>query len=388
MSHQQSTVLKLKMQQVSELSPAGELVPGIVSQPITYLTADAENRSKIEVLTKDIDVEDSSSIMFFGSKAQEQLTAISERMLEGVKNKDVGSAGRALNELVSTLRGFNAEEFDPTQRPGFLARIFGKTKPIAKFLQQYEEVRKQIDTITDKLERHKTQLLIDITSLDRLYSANLDYFRTLELYIAAGQEKLRELDEEIIPALARQVAESDEVVVAQQLRDLRSTRDDLERRIHDLLLTRQVTLQSLPSIRLVQENDKGLVNKINSTLVNTIPLWRQQLATAVTIFRSGEAAKSVKSATDLTNELLQVNAENLKMATSETRKQIERGVFDIEVVKRANQTLIETIQESLTIADEGKRRRAEALTQLEQCETELRKTLVAASTRTGGGGSA
>lgn len=358
---------------------AGEIVPGITREPVAYQEAAPEKREKITTLMKEIDVGDSRSIMFFGSKAQQELTTISEKMLEGVKNKDVGSAGDALSEMVATLRGFDVDEFDPNKSPGFLSRLFGKAKPIVKFLQQYETVRRQIDSITDELERHKTKLLTDITGLDRLYDANLDYFRALELYIAAGREKLRELDEGVLPAKAS--AAGEEVIAAQELRDLCAARDDLERRVHDLLLTRQVTLQSLPGIRLVQENDKGLVNKIASTLVNTIPLWRQQLATAVTIFRSGEAARTVKAATDLTNDLLQANAENLKMATSEARRQIERGVFDIEVVKKANQTLIETIQESLKIADEGKRRRVEALTQLELCETELRKTLAAASAR-------
>lgn len=385
MSNQEPIIVEQMAQQTIEFTPlAGEVVPGIAAQPVTYDQADVAQRARIETVMKEIDIHDSRSIMFFGSKAQQQLTTVSENMLEGVKNKDVGSAGNALNEMVSTLRGFNVDEFDPNKRPGLFARIFSKAKPIAKFLQQYEAVRKQIDTITDELERHKTRLLTDITALDRLYDANLDYFRTLELYVAAGQEKLREVDQEILPTKANKAAASEEVIAAQELRDLRGARDDLERRVHDLLLTRQVTLQSLPSIRLVQENDKGLVNKIASTMVNTIPLWRQQLATAVTIFRSGEAANTVKAATDLTNDLLQANAENLKMATSEARQQIERGVFDIEVVKKANQTLIETIQESLRIADEGKRRRVEALSQLELCETELRNTLAAAGSHSGG----
>ena len=168
------------------------------------------------------------------------------------------------------------------------------------------------------------------------------------------------------------------MIITQELRDLRSARDDLERRVHDLRLTRQVAMQSLPSIRLVQENDKGLVNKINSTIVNTIPLWRQQLATAVTIYRSAQASDTIKAATDLTNQLLQSNAETLKQANAESRRQIERGVFDIETIKKANQLLIETIQESLQIADQGKKARSEALVQLQECEAELRKTLASA----------
>jgi uncharacterized protein YaaN involved in tellurite resistance len=302
-------------------------------------------------------------------------------MLDGVKNKDIGPAGNDLSEMVATLRGFDVDGLDPNEKPGFFDKLFGKAKPIVKFLQQYEEVRKQIDSITDKLEMHKTTLLTDITSLDRLYAANLDYFHTLEHYISAGDEKLKQLDNETIPEKAQQAENTEVIIAAQELRDLRSARDDLERRIHDLRLTRQVAMQSLPSIRLVQENDKGLVNKINSTIVNTVPLWRQQLATAVTIYRSAQAAETVKAATDLTNDLLQSNAETLKQANAETRKQIERGVFDIETIKSANQLLIATIEESLQIADAGKKARSEALTQLQECETALRLTLVAASAR-------
>jgi uncharacterized protein YaaN involved in tellurite resistance len=202
------------------------------------------------------------------------------------------------------------------------------------------------------------------------------------LYIQAGEDKLRQVDAEELPALEKEVATSEDMVKAQTLRDLRASRDDLERRVHDLKLTRQVTMQSLPSIRLVQENDKGLIAKINSTLVNTVPLWRQQLAQAITIYRSGQAAETVKAATDLTNQLLEANAENLRQANIQAREQMERGVFDIETVKKANQTLIATIEDSLRIADEGRRRRREATVQLEACETELRQALAAAQART------
>jgi uncharacterized protein YaaN involved in tellurite resistance len=335
----------------------------------------AEDRAKIGQLMAEINMTDTKSILFFGSKAQEQLTVISDKMLDGVKNKDAGPVGHDLNDMIATIRGFDIDELDPTQKPGFFSRLLGKTKPVVKFLQQYEEVRKQIDGITDKLEIHKTTLLKDITSLDRLYAANLEYFHALETYIAAGEERLKQLDENIIPEKAQLAENSAEMILTQELRDLRSARDDLERRVHDLRLTRQVAMQSLPGIRLVQENDKGLVNKINSTIVNTIPLWRQQLATAVTIYRSAQAADTIKAATDLTNQLLQSNAETLKQANAETRKQIERGVFDIETIKKANQLLIETIQESLQIADQGKKARSEALVQLQECETQLRKTL-------------
>ncbi|MCQ8103299.1 toxic anion resistance protein [Methylomonas sp. SURF-2] len=381
MSTKETSISRLAETPLKSATPpaAGrEVLAGARTDLVAPADAPAEKQLKIRQLAGEIDIRDSQSVLFFGSKAQEQLTAISDRMLEGVKNKDTGPAGQDLNDMVATIRGFDIDELDPNKKPGFLAKLLGKAKPVVKFIQQYEEVRKQIDSITDRLEKHKSNLLTDIASLDRLYQANLEYFHTLEDYIAAGDEKLRELDGEVLPELAAAAETAGDVLAAQNLRDARAVRDDLERRVHDLRLTRQVAMQSLPSIRLVQENNKGLVNKINSTIVNTIPLWRQQLATAVTIFRSSQAAETVKAATDLTNDLLAANAENLKLANAETRKQLERGVFDIEVIKQANQALIDTIQESLQIADEGKKMRDEAVLQLQECEAELKKALVSA----------
>lgn len=336
---------------------------------------------QVEQAMAELDVTDSNSIIFFGSKAQSQLTEVSDSMLESVRTKDIGPAGDALNSMVSKLRELKFEAIDPRDQPGFFARLFGAKNKLQEYLDEYETVRDQIDKITNDLERHKTTLLTDITKLDKLYDVNLDYFRMLEVYIAAGRAKLKELDEATIPELAKSVESEGDVIEAQNLRDLRSRRDDLERRVHDLLLTRQVTMQSLPSIRLVQENDKSLVTKINSTMANTVPLWRQQLAQAITIYRSGQAAGAVKAATDLTNELLEKNADNLREVNAEVRQQIERGVFDIEVVKRANDQLIATIEDSLRIADEGKAKRREAEQQLVEAEEKLKASLAAASAR-------
>ncbi|MDO9477024.1 MAG: toxic anion resistance protein, partial [Pseudohongiella sp.] len=265
---------------------------------------------------------------------------------------------------------------------GLLARLFGKARPIARILQQYEDVRGQIDKISNRLDDHTSALMKDIGMLDRLYDKTLSYFQTLAVYIAAGEESLRRLDEVTLPALARDAESSGEMLKAQSLRDMRSKRDDLERRVHDLKLTRQVTMQSLPSIRLVQENDKALVSKIGSTMANTIPLWRQQLAMAVTIARSMEAGTTLKQASDLTNELLTSNAEALRTSSSTIRTQIERGVVDIESVKQANDALIATIDDALRIADEGRRQRLEAEKQLITCELELKQALTAAQART------
>lgn len=215
----------------------------------------------------------------------------------------------------------------------------------------------------------------------------MDFYDELALYIAAGEAKLADLDANEIPAMEAAVSaapEDEQVIKAQELRDLRAARDDLERRVHDLKLTRQVTMQSLPSIRLVQENDKSLVTKINSTLVNTVPLWETQLAQAVTIQRSAEAAKAVSEANDLTNELLTANASNLRESNKMIRQEMERGIFDIEAVKQANADLIGTIQESLAIADEGKAKRAAAEEELQKMEADLRDTLAAAKARKDG----
>ncbi|MCA8883982.1 MAG: toxic anion resistance protein [Rhodobacteraceae bacterium] len=329
----------------------------------------------------EIDMSATGSIIGFGARAQAELQEISQAMLADVRNKDVGPAGDSLREIVTTLRGFSVEELDPNRKQSWWEKLTGKAKPVAKFMAQYETVQGQIDRITDTLLGHEHQLMKDVKSLDLLYEKTLGFYDELALYIAAGEAKLAELDTRDIPtkeAELASVAPDEQVLAAQQVRDLRAARDDLDRRVHDLKLTRQVTMQSLPSIRLVQENDKSLITKINSTLVNTVPLWETQLAQALTIQRSADAASAVKEATDLTNELLQANASNLRQANKAVRAEMERGVFDIEAVKAANAELIATIQESLQIADDGKAKRKAAEAELVRMESDLRDTLAAA----------
>ena len=361
--------------------PAPEVVP--------LTAAPAPEADEIRKRMAEIDMGNTQSIISFGSSAQAELQVISQQMLADVKNKDVGPAGDALRGIVSTLRGFTVSELDVRRERSWWERLLGRTAPFASFVAKYEEVQGQIDRVTADLDKHQHKLLIDIKALDQLYLKTLDFYNELAVYIAAGEAKLAELDAKDIPALEAEVAaapEADQVLRAQALRDLRSARDDLERRVHDLKLTRQVTMQSLPSIRLVQENDKSLVTKINSTLVNTVPLWETQLAQAVTIQRSREAATSIKEANDLTNELLTANAKNLQETNRVIRTEMERGVFDIEAVKQANATLIATINESLAIADEGKAKRAAAEADLEKMEHELRDTLASAKARKDGVG--
>ena len=382
------SVINTREKAQADLKAVEDLTAVILPEPNTALVpiheAEPAHRAEIEKRMGEIDMSNSQSIIEFGSSAQSELQVISQEMLQGVRNKDVGPAGDSLRDIVTTIRGFSVSELDVRRKRSFWDKLLGRAAPAAKFLARYEDVQGQIDKITDNLLGHEHTLLKDIKSLDLLYEKTLDFYDELALYIAAGEAKLEELDNETIPAKVKEVEAAPEeqgVIKAQELRDLRAARDDLERRVHDLKLTRQVTMQSLPSIRLVQENDKSLVTKINSTLVNTVPLWETQLAQAVTIQRSAEAAKAVKEATDLTNELLKANAENLREANKMVREEMERGIFDIEAIKAANADLIATINESLQIADEGKAKRAEAEKELQAMEAELKATLASAKAR-------
>ncbi len=335
----------------------------------------AEEEKRVEEAMARLDPKERSSVIRFGSEAQAKLDEISNRMIEGVKNKETAEAGESLNRMVAAIRGFDIDALDPNKKLSWWEKLLGKSQPLALFIQRYEEVRNQLDVIAVDLERHKAQLTADLVALDKLYEANLDYFRQLELYIEAGERKLRELEEKTVPEYEAK-AESGEMSAVQELRELRGFRDDLERRVHDLRLSRQVAMQALPAIRLIQENDKSLIAKIDSTLVNTVPLWRNQLAQTVTIFRSREAAGAIRAAGDLTNDLLEANAESLRQANAEVRSQMERGIFDIDSIKKANRTLIATLDDSLRIAEEGKKARRVALAELQKSEQELKNALL------------
>ncbi|MGB3406789.1 MAG: toxic anion resistance protein [Jannaschia sp.] len=375
----QAAAITAEIDQVAALT-----LPEPGTEIVVLETAPAPVAETIRKRMAELDMTDTQSIIEFGSSAQAELQQISQAMLADVKNKDVGPAGDSLRNIVSTIRGFSVSELDVRRKRSFWEKLLGRAAPFSNFVAKFENVQGQIDKVTDELLKHEHVLLKDIKSLDKLYEKTLDFYEELGLYISAGEAKLADLDATDIPAKEGEVEaapEDQKMIQSQELRDLRAARDDLERRVHDLKLTRQVTMQSLPSIRLVQENDKSLVTKINSTLVNTVPLWETQLAQAVTIQRSREAAEAVRDANDLTNELLTANAKNLREANAVVRTEMERGVFDIAAVRQANEDLVATINESLQIADEGKARRAEAEKELEAMEKELRETLASARAR-------
>jgi uncharacterized protein YaaN involved in tellurite resistance len=345
-------------------------------------TLTPEHQAAIASLAQQIDLSDPGSILRFGQDAQNRAQSAADAMLAGARNQETGEAGRTLSSLLTTLRGFDVTRLD--EKPGFFSRIFTKAgAEVSGIITKYESVKGQIETVGDRLDTHRTRLLEDVERLERLYQATLEWFHALGDHIAAGDEVLRRTNEQTnavtIPALEKQVAETQaDDLAPQRLRDLRGARDELERRVHDLRLTRQVAMQALPSIRLIQENDKALSSKIHSVLANTVPLWRQQLAQALAIHRMREAGQTVKQATDLTNQLLTANAETLRRGNQEARTELERGVFDMEAVKKANAALVATIEDSLKIADEARGQRARAAEELEKLEQDIRTVLTQA----------
>ncbi|PZW51036.1 uncharacterized protein YaaN involved in tellurite resistance [Humitalea rosea] len=346
--------------------------------PLSPTTPAPERAAEVARLAERLDIADPGSILRFGAEAQTRAQAAADAMLEGARNEATGQAGAALSDMLGALRGFDVTKLG--EKPGFFARIFTKAgAQAARTLQKYEGVKGQIETIGDRLDNHRTRLLEDVERLERLYSATLDWFHALADHIAAGETVLARTDTVTIPAAeAEAAAAATDGLAPQKLRDLRTARDELDRRVHDLRLTRQVAMQALPSIRLIQENDKALSARIQSVLANTVPLWRTQLAQALAIQRMRQAGDAVRQATDLTNELLVANAETLRAGNVEARTQIERGVFDLDRVKQANAALVGTLEDSLRLAEQGRNQRIAAQAELAKAEGEIRRALLAA----------
>jgi len=349
----------------ASLVPFDELEPG--------------EQRKVNDLIAALDMNETESVITFGVEAQSKLTASADEMIQRVRNKDVGPVGDSLNTLMMQVRGLNIDSLTPTDKQNWFHRaILRRVPPVARFVQRYETVQGQIDDMVVVLDSHRTNLMRDVTMLDDLYDASLDYFRQLELYIIAAEKKLGEVDSQVLPQLRATAEESGDMLDAQTLRDVTARRNDLERRVHDLKLTRQVTLQSLPQIRLIQDVDKSLVNKIQSSILTTIPVWKSQIAMAITLWNQRQAVAAQRAVTDTTNEMLARNAEMLKTGSAEARREIERGIFDIETIKKVNADLIATIQESLQIAEEGHQKRVAAEGEMKVLEGELRQALLSA----------
>ena len=333
----------------------------------------AEERLMAEQFAEKIDLDNSAAILGYGAGTQKKMADFSESALEKVKSKDLGEIGDLLTDVVMELKGFDAAE-----EKGFLG-IFRKGKNKIEALKaRYNKAEENVENICNILEGHQVQLMKDIAVLDKMYDANMVYFKELTMYILAGKRKLSriragELADRLLKARTSNLPED-----VQAAKDLEAKCSSFEKKIHDLELTRTISIQTAPQIRLVQGNNTMMVEKIQSTLVNTVPLWKSQMVLALGAAHSAEAVKAQREVTDMTNELLRKNADALKMTSVETAKETERGIVDMETLQHTNQTLISTLDEVMQIQQEGRRRRADAESELRKMENELKEKLLEA----------
>ncbi|MGV2939735.1 toxic anion resistance protein [Mesobacillus sp. LC4] len=335
-----------------------------------------ENRERAYQLAAQIDPKNQQAMITYGSQAQGKLLTFSHAMLEHVQKKDVGEVGDIINDLMKRLNDMNPEELSP-EKQSFFSRIFGKISgSVQEILSKYQKTSAQIDRISVKLDRSKNVLLSDIGMLEKLYETNKEYFNALNIYIAAGELKLEELHQKTIPELKRAAEESQDQMKFQEVNDMLQFADRLDKRLYDLKLSREITIQSAPQIRLIQNTNQALVEKIQSSIVTAIPLWKNQVAIALTLIRQRHAVEAQKQVSKTTNELLLKNAEMLKTNTIETAKENERGLVEIETLKKTQENLITTLEETMRIQQEGRSKRRQAEQDLAAMENELRLKLL------------
>lgn len=357
------------IQQTAAAAPAApEVSPRLDDSQLT----DAERKAIADFVGK-LDVTNPDHVLLFGADAQKKIADFSDTALDAVKTQDTGEVGDMLINLVTELKGFEAD----AEEPKGLKKLFSKpTDAVERMKARYTKVSGNVENIADSLENYQAQLLKDVAMFDRLYDQNSDYFHQLTLYIIAGEEKLQQVREGELKELQDKAAKSGDAMDAQQANDLAAQCDRFEKKLHDLKLTRQVAMQMAPQIRLLQNNDSLLVERIQSTLSNTLPLWKSQMVLALGLHHSQQALKAQTAVTNMTNELLKKNAEALKMGTIETAKEAERGIIDIDTLVQTNQSLIDTINEVMNIQSEGRAKRLEAEKTMAQMETELKQKLL------------
>ena len=352
-------------------APAVEEAPAVPSLDDSQLT-DAEKKAIDEFIGK-VDITNPDHVLLFGADAQKRISDFSQTALDAVKTQETGEVGQMLVNLVSELKGFQRD----TEEPKGLARLFSKAEDkVERMKARYSKVSVNVENIAGSLEGYQAQLLKDVALFDRLYDQNTDYFHQLTLYIIAGEKKLKQIRETDLKELQEKAALSGDAMDAQKANDLAAQCDRFEKKLHDLKLTRQVSIQMAPQSRLLQNNDSLLVERIQSTLSNTLPLWKSQMVLALGLHHSQEALKAQTAVTDMTNELLRKNAQTLKTGTIETAKEAERGIIDIETLIQTNQDLIDTIDQVMEIQSQGHAKRMEAEKTLYQMEAELKKKLL------------
>lgn len=361
---------------VLTLDPFGETKEEVVEvkeeqvEELDVLTP--EEKKMVADFAAKIDLRSSNAILQYGAGAQKKIADFSESALENVKTKDLGEVGDMLAGVVTELKSFDEEE----EEKGIFGFFKKGGNKLANMKAKYDKAEVNVNRICDALEGHQIQLMKDIAMLDKMYELNTTYFKELSMYIAAGKKKLQDVATTELPELEAKAARSGLPEDAQAVNDLNALCNRFEKKIHDLELTRTISLQMAPQIRLVQSNDTVMSEKIQSTLVNTIPLWKSQMVLAIGVENSSRAAKAQREVTDMTNELLRKNAEKLKLATVETAKESERGTVDIETLKATNESLISTLDEVMKIQQEGKEKRRTAEAELNRIENELKQKLL------------
>jgi len=334
--------------------------------------SEAEQKAVME-FARQIDITDTNTVLQYGAAAQKNIADFSETTLNNIRTKDMGEVGDMLSSLVVELKGFN---FSPEEKKGLKGLFKKATNHIAVLKAQYEKAEANVDKIVEMLEQHQITLLKDVALLDKMYQLNQTYFKELGMYILAGKIRLKELRETELAALQKKAAETGLPEDAQAANDYANMLSRFEKKIHDLELTRMISIQMAPQIRLIQNNDSLMIEKIQTSIVNTIPLWKSQMVLALGLHHSRQAMEAQRAVTNVTNELLRRNAETLKMGSIDIARESERGIVDLETLKHTNQMLIETLESVRQIQEEGAKKRREAEAELGRIENELKQKLL------------
>ena len=340
-------------------------------EPMDESILSEEERKMVDAFAAQIDLTNTNQILQYGAGTQKKMADFSETALENVKTQDLGEVGELIAGVVNELKNFDAEE-----EKGFFGFFKKQSNRINSMKIRYEKAEVNVGKIVEALKGHQMRLLKDSAILDKMYAQNLVYFKELSMYILAGKKKLKETREGRLEELMAKAQMGGRPEDAQEAKDLDTMCNRFEKKLHDLELTRMISIQTAPQIRLVQNNDTVMVEKIQTTIVNTIPLWKSQMVLALGIAHSTEAARAQREVTDMTNELLRKNAQTLQMATVETAKEAERGIVDMETLKNTNDSLIHTLDEVMRIQQEGREKRRQAEIEIRQMEDELKKKLL------------
>lgn len=362
---------------IEEKVPETVVVETAKPESAPQIKLSPEEERLVEEFSSKIDISNSQAVLTYGVGSQKKIAEFSENALERVKTKDLGEIGDMLAGVVGEIRSLEIEEEDK----GFFGLFKKSGNKLANMKAKYDKVEVNVNNISKALEDHQVTLMKDVLMLDKMYELNMNYYKELSMYIMAGKKRLERANNIELPELIKKADESGLPEDTQKAKDFSQMINRFEKKIHDLELTKTVSLQMAPQIRLIQNNDSMMSDKIQSTIVNTIPLWKNQMVIAIGLKHSTDAAKAQKAVSDMTNELLKKNAESLKAATIETAKESERGIIDIETLKSTNKTLISTFDEVIKIQDEGRKKRKEAEAELRNIENEMRTKLLEISNR-------